>query len=59
MERLRKLVKQGLYDPQNEHDSCGVGVVADIKGVKSHEIVEKALQVLINLGHRGGLRLRP
>ena len=53
MERLRKLVKQGLYDPQNEHDSCGVGVVADIKGVKSHEIVEKALQVLINLGHRG------
>ena len=53
MERLRKLVKQGLYDPQNEHDSCGVGVVADIKGVKSHDIIEKALQVLINLGHRG------
>ena len=53
MERLRKLVKQGLYDPQNEHDSCGVGIVADIKDVKSHGIIEKALRVLANLGHRG------
>ena len=51
--RLPKLVKQGLYDPQFEHDSCGVGVVANIKGVKSHDMIEKGLQVLINLGHRG------
>ena len=45
--------KQGLYDPTFEHDACGVGVVADIKGRRSHDIVEKGLQVLINLGHRG------
>ena len=53
MKRLPKLVKQGLYDPRYEHDSCGVGVVANIKGVKSHDIIEKGLEVLINLGHRG------
>ena len=43
----------GLYDPQFEHDACGVGFVADIKGRKSHDIVEKALGVLLNLSHRG------
>jgi glutamate synthase (ferredoxin) len=43
----------GLYDPQQEHDACGVGFVVDIKGRKSHEIVRKALQVLKNLQHRG------
>ena len=45
--------KQGLYDPQFEHDACGVGFVAHIKGVKSHRIVEQAIQVLKNLDHRG------
>lgn len=45
--------KQGLYDPQFEHDSCGVGFVADIKGKKSHTIVKQALTVLLNLRHRG------
>ena len=45
--------KQGLYDPQFEHDSCGVGFVVDINGRKSHAIIEKALQVLMNLLHRG------
>ena len=50
---LPKLVKQGLYDPRFEHDACGVGVVANIKGVQSHDIIQKGLQVLINLGHRG------
>ena len=53
MRRVQKLIKQGLYDPQYEHDACGVGVVANIKGVKSRDVIEKALQVLINLGHRG------
>jgi glutamate synthase (ferredoxin) len=43
----------GLYDPQHEHDACGVGFVVDIKGRKSHTIVQKALQVLKNLQHRG------
>lgn len=46
--------KQGLYDPQFEHDACGIGFVANIKGKKSHEIVRQALTVLINLTHRGG-----
>src|SRR5438132_119711 len=45
--------KQGLYDPQFEHDSCGVGFVVNIKGAKSHEIIRQALQILINLRHRG------
>jgi len=46
--------KQGLYDPQFERDACGIGFVANIKGVKSHEIVQQALRVLCNLDHRGG-----
>src|SRR6478735_1378457 len=46
--------KQGLYDPQFERDACGIGFVANIKGVKSHEIVKQALRVLCNLDHRGG-----
>ena len=45
--------KQGLYDPANEHDSCGFGFVADIKGRASHQIVASALEVLNNLEHRG------
>ena len=45
--------KQGLYDPANEHDSCGFGFVADIKGRASHQIVASALEVLGNLEHRG------
>lgn len=46
--------KQGLYDPQNEHDACGIGFVVNIKGNKSHEIVRQALTILLNLSHRGG-----
>ena len=45
--------KQGLYDPRYEHDACGVGFVVDLKARKSHELVQKALQILINLEHRG------
>jgi glutamate synthase domain-containing protein 2/glutamate synthase domain-containing protein 1/glutamate synthase domain-containing protein 3 len=45
--------KQGLYDPQFEHDACGVGFVVDIAGRKSNEIVRRSLQVLVNLQHRG------
>src|SRR5262245_2730761 len=44
---------QGLYDPRFEHDSCGVGFVAHIKGVRSHAIVSQAQQLLVNLLHRG------
>src|SRR3989441_1647880 len=45
--------KQGLYDPQFEHDACGVGFVVNIKGEKSREVIEQALTVLQNLDHRG------
>ena len=45
--------RQGLYDPWFEHDSCGVGFVVNVKGTKSHQIIEQALQVLRNLDHRG------
>src|SRR5437899_11237937 len=45
--------KQGLYDPQFEHDSCGVGFVVDVQGRKSNSIIRKALEVLINMLHRG------
>jgi glutamate synthase (NADPH/NADH) large chain len=51
--------KQGLYDPQHEHDSCGVGFVANIKGVKSHAIIDQGLQLLINLDHRGAVGADP
>ena len=44
---------QGLYDPRHEHDACGVGFLVDMKGRKSHTIVQQGLQVLINLAHRG------
>ena len=45
--------KQGLYDPQFEHDACGVGFVCQMKGKRSHEIIEQALTILVNLDHRG------
>ncbi|HZQ40424.1 MAG TPA: hypothetical protein VFA87_06510, partial [Rhizomicrobium sp.] len=51
--------KQGLYDPRNEHDSCGVGFVANIKGAKSHQIIGQGLQLLINLDHRGAVGADP
>ncbi len=44
---------QGLYNPQNEHDNCGIGFVANIKGVKSHDIIANGLKILENLTHRG------
>ena len=51
--------KQGLYDPQNEHDACGVGFVADIKGRKSHDIIASGLEILVNLDHRGAVGADP
>ncbi|AFH65845.1 glutamate synthase large subunit [Paenibacillus caseinilyticus] len=46
--------KQGLYDPSFEHDACGIGFVAHMKGAPSHAMVEAALRILCNLDHRGG-----
>ncbi|MFC5303119.1 glutamate synthase large subunit [Azospira restricta] len=51
--------RQGLYDPANEHDACGVGFVAHIKGQKSHSIVEQGLLILKNLDHRGAVGADP
>ena len=50
---------QGLYDPRFEHDACGIGFVASIKGHKSHDIIVKGIQVLINLTHRGACGCDP
>ena len=54
-----KPAKQGLYNPSNERDACGVGFVAHIKGKKSHEIVQKGLELLTNLTHRGATGYDP
>jgi len=51
--------KQGLYDPANEHDNCGIGFVANIKNHKSHEIVRQGLTILENLTHRGAAGADP
>jgi len=50
---------QGLYHPRNEHDACGMGLVASIRGERSHEIIRKGLEVLINLTHRGAAGCDP
>jgi len=51
--------KQGLYDPANERDACGIGFVVDIKGRKSHDIISQGLQILVNLTHRGAVGADP
>ncbi len=51
--------RQGLYDPANEHDACGVGFVAHVKGQKNHGIVEQGLLILKNLDHRGAVGADP
>lgn len=53
MQRYGLPKKQGLYDPALEHDACGMGFVVNIKGMKSHDIIDEALTVLENLSHRG------
>jgi glutamate synthase (NADPH/NADH) large chain len=50
---------QGLYDPRNEHDACGIGFVVNIKGRKSHDIVTQGMEILVNLTHRGAVGADP
>ena len=50
---------QGLYNPRNEHDACGIGFVANIKGNATHKIVEQGVEVLVNLTHRGACGCDP
>ena len=59
MARLGPPEKTGLYDPAFEHDNCGVGFVAHIKGKKSHSLITSALKVLVNLTHRGAVGCDP
>ncbi len=51
--------RQGLYDPAFEHDACGIGFVCNIDGRQSHELIQKGLQVLVNLTHRGAAGCDP
>ncbi len=51
--------KQGLYEPQNEHDACGIGFIVHIKGHKNHEIINQGLTILENLTHRGAVGADP
>ena len=53
------LSTDGLYSPEFEHEACGVGLVANVKGKKSHRVIEQGLEVLINLGHRGAAGADP
>ena len=57
--RLKTPSPQGLYHPRHEHDACGMGLVASIRGEKSHDIIRKGLEVLINLTHRGAAGCDP
>ena len=59
MTKFVKPAAQGLYNPANEHDACGVGFIAHIKGDKSHLIVDQGLQILDNLTHRGATGFDP
>ncbi len=51
--------RQGMYDPRHEHDACGVGFVVNIKGRKSHEVIARGLEILVNLNHRGAVGADP
>ena len=53
------MVKQGLYDPRYEHDACGMGFIVNLNGEKSHDIVRKGIEILINLTHRGACGCDP
>ncbi len=50
---------QGLYSARNEHDACGVGFIANIKGVRTHDTIRRGLEILLNLDHRGGIGADP
>jgi len=55
----KRNIADGLYDPRNEHDACGLGFVANMKGIKSHQIIENGIRILENLEHRGATGADP
>ncbi len=59
MKRLGLPPREGLYDPAHEHDACGVGFVASIRGEKSHDMIHKGIEVLQHLEHRGACGCDP
>ena len=59
MPAISRAQGEGLYDPANEHDACGLGFVANLKGVKSHKIIEDGIRILENLEHRGATGADP
>ena len=56
---MTHIPKQGLYDPSNEHENCGIGLIVDMKGRRTHDIVQGALEICVNLDHRGGCGCDP
>ena len=56
---MKTTPRQGLYDPNFEHENCGIGLIVDMKGRKSHDIVSGALEICVNLDHRGGCGCDP
>lgn len=56
---MTNIPKQGLYDPLYEHENCGIGLIVDMKGRRSHDIVKGALEICVNLDHRGGCGCDP
>jgi len=59
MDETLQIESSGLYNPEYEHDNCGIGFIANIKGRKSHDIVRQGLQILVNLDHRGAVGADP
>ena len=57
--RMQDFAARGLYDPFTERSNCGVGAIANLKGIKSHDIVHKAIEILANLEHRGACGCDP
>ncbi len=58
-QRFERPKAQGLYDPSYEHENCGIGLIVDMKGRRSHDIVQGALEICVNLDHRGGCGCDP
>ncbi len=56
---VKKAIQNGVYNPSNEHDACGIGFVANIKNNASHQIVRDGLAILENLTHRGAVGADP
>lgn len=54
-----RIPAQGLYHPDLEHDACGVGFVANIRGARSNELIRQGIQILVNLEHRGACGCDP